>query len=216
MDIGDLIECEQERVREWGIRWDCVTVEAVVGPVVSDLLLTDGGRLSGVIEVRSTHEVDPEKADFYLQLGLRWIEVAASSELFEGERRWTAGVPLVPIRIGAEPPWVCPACAWGLARCTDVGAEWIGGEVAEVIVRAFRLLDVHLPRGGWSREVYLVKEACFGGSPRAIRVETHRGDNRIDCPLSDGLAGAISIADQLTQDWKEEAARQGWLTADHG
>jgi hypothetical protein len=103
-------ECTVPAYREWLGGWDDVRVECRVGAHQPDLVLTRAGSPVGAIEVLVTHEVTPEKAAALADLGVPWVEVAATALAMGTPEAWTPVRPL-PVRRASRDvdSWQCPA-----------------------------------------------------------------------------------------------------------
>jgi hypothetical protein len=150
-----------------------------------------------VVEILSTHEVDERKAQYFAELGLRWIEITASTDLYTGAAPWTAEKTLSPIRIGGEPPWMCETCAWWVNKSEETTSVSLHGQLGWEKVYAFKILDVHFPSGGWIRDAILIKGVEIDGHIEDVWGENHAGQRFVECLSEDGIDGAIAKADEV-------------------
>ena len=213
MTFADLGDCERERTRAWGPRWDQVEVEALVGEFVADILLLRNGEPAAVVEVLSTHEVDSVKAGYFAERGLRWIEILADPEIYSGDSPWKGQAALEPVRIGGEPLWMCEQCAWWVNRTEEVTPVAWEGDLAWQKVHAFTVIDLHFPASAWVRDVALIKGIEIDRGLRAIWAEDHTGRRIGDFDAQGGIDGAIESADELIQAQLEKLSGSNLLVS---
>lgn len=102
--------CDEKNRVMWQTPWDGVEVERLVDARRPDILLLQGGRPVGAIEVRVTHAVDAAKARALASSRLPWVEVLGRDLWGPDGARWVDGSPM-PAHAGSDgllPP--CDAC----------------------------------------------------------------------------------------------------------
>ncbi len=138
-------DCEGARSREWVSGWTSVAVERSIQSRRPDLVLLDGERVVGAIEVWVSHRVEPDKQALYADWEVDWIEVAATEELIEGETAWAPSAPLPTVRLGPGDGFRCDAC---IAHAEEIRRRLEAAEAARIQAdqeRRRRLLE-------WERE----------------------------------------------------------------
>jgi hypothetical protein len=116
--------CRRPDPRDLAALGDAAAAEGPVGPLRADVLVTRSGRPALAVEVRVTHEVEPEKEAALATAGVPAVEVDARADW---EREEAGGTAIASARSLGFPP--CAACAT-LSRAEADRAR--GGEAAEV------------------------------------------------------------------------------------
>jgi hypothetical protein len=148
--------------------WDTVRVESRVsdrdGYRTADIVLLDGGRCVGAIEVLASHAVDADKAAMFARLDVPWVEVEASEELIDPATGWTIAQPLDPHASSVPLAWRCEAHQVSAPRESTRRMAVSERAPERSTLRAGRIVDVYLPNGTWRRLAYRVRAAYAAGA----------------------------------------------------
>lgn len=159
--------CDKPRGETWVKDWNDVQVEVSLDSRRPDIGLLRAGELIAAIEVRVTHAVDEEKARFYANAGIPWIEVQADEALYLGDQAWTADRPLPFIVANPEPDaWVCQACKKRAAR--ELRRERYSNAGWDAQIRYGIIVDFYYPSGKRYRECFFIKEIINHQNGRAF------------------------------------------------
>src|SRR5262249_33469976 len=82
--------CGAERLQLWLQAWVKVEVEYAVSSFRPDVALLSNHRVMGAIEVLVTHSVQEQKAHYFAEANIPWLEVNAEESFYQGESAWTA------------------------------------------------------------------------------------------------------------------------------
>lgn len=101
----------------WLKDWEGVEVERYVGTRKPDITFYRGSVPVAAIEVYATHAVDKEKEAYLLSLGIPFLEVKASTSIYEGSTAWKPQSPLPHVKCSpALPAWTCEGCITDKAK----------------------------------------------------------------------------------------------------
>lgn len=151
--------CTECRTTEWARDWDEVAVELRVGNRQPDITLLRAGEAIGAIEVHVTNAVSEEKAADLRALNLPWVEVKGTPELYEGDRPWSAMVPLKASTHSEQGHWRCPKCAEKAAQAAKREHARNNGWHD----RLYRVVDFYYSSGKKFREMYVVQHLLKDG-----------------------------------------------------
>jgi hypothetical protein len=105
--------CGKTRNITWIKNWDRkrVIVEHNIGMLRPDIQIVNNEETVYAIEVKVTHPVGDEKAEYFKVHNIGWLEVEASESIFEGENAWKIDQPL-PFSICTPSlvKWTCDEC----------------------------------------------------------------------------------------------------------
>jgi hypothetical protein len=92
--------------------WDDVQVECGIGPYWADVALLRDGQVIGVIEIFVAHKTEEEKARYFDENNIPWIEVPVyDDEIYLGDNAWTADDPLPQMNLTfGSNRWTCDEC----------------------------------------------------------------------------------------------------------
>ena len=175
--------CAETRSVEWVKGWDQVAVELRVGNRQPDVtLLRDGQAIAG-IEVHVTNAVSEEKAADLRALGLPWVEVKGSQDLYDGERSWSAMVPLPVTSFSDAGSWRCPTCEKKASE--KAHRQW--AENNGWHDRLCRVVDFYYSSGKRFREMYVVQHLLKDGQEIGFLLKSTRKGHILltvsqDCP----------------------------------
>ena len=179
--------CAETHTSAWCGAWDDVLVEYRVGNARRpDIVLLRDRRPIGGIEVVVSNPVSAEKARALDELGVRWIEVAATDALATPSG-WSADEPLVVARSSSELAWRCETHARAHAAAQEARRH-----TSRLV--AARVVDLYHDDGARDRMIYRVIEELVDGVPRALRLN-RGGEEIVKRPL-----GSI---DELRDAWRE-------------
>lgn len=103
--------CGNQREYQWACNWIDVKVEYVFDSYRPDIALIHSNYTIQAIEVFVTHAVDDQKASYFAEQGIPWLEVRANENLYTGDNAWTTEKPLPYIRYHPRSyNWTCDAC----------------------------------------------------------------------------------------------------------
>jgi hypothetical protein len=196
--------CEASLDQVLADRWDAVFLEHRIGQrsdesgvTIPDIILKRDGTPVAAVEVFVRHRVDEEKSARLAAMGIPWIEVRGSVDLYDGAHPWTIDLPLPAFRLESCEPWMCTQHMeehlawredWLAARAREKRdqelwetlrqerrkrrrseAETVGPD--NRIVRAVRVVDSYKPDGTSRRRLYRVVEFTENGGPVALYLE---------------------------------------------
>lgn len=167
-----LAPCDAMQDATWVSGWDRVEVEMRLGTRRPDLTLFAGSEVVGAIEVCVTNAIDAARAADLDRLGVTWIEVSGSRQIFYGDEPWRHGEPLVVQRVSGK-PWLCDTCE-------QAQAERLHRESNGPRVRWARIVDFFFPSGKKLRDVFEVVEHLIDS--RAAKVTLER--RRLEAPIA--------------------------------
>ena len=95
--------------------WDEVRIECQLDRFRLDVALLQQGQVIGALEVVVTHAIDAAKIEYLDRHQIRWFELSANENFYEGPSAWTPKQPLPvdEVQLADRPwwqTWVCPAC----------------------------------------------------------------------------------------------------------
>jgi len=181
--------CDNTKDQIWIEDWDRVEVEVMIGSRRPDITLFRHNDPVAAIEVKVTHAVDDEKAQYLKELGVPWIEIEGSEALFSGETTWTADKPLPFCSLHPKlSPWMCKACSERAARLqsNEYREHSRRDRGYKVITQYGIIVDYFYPSGKYYRQAYWINEISRHGRPLFCSLEDER-KNRIakrDRPLT--------------------------------
>jgi hypothetical protein len=184
------ISCENSQTIRWVSDWDDIQIEYTVDLYRPDIALLREGIPIGAIEVLVTHTVEPDKASYYRQKFIRWIEVQGTESFYQGKAKWTSDQPLPYMQMSKEiPDWVCEDCqkekaeaeARAIARKKAEEARQKEAKARaeyEVNIQTMRhsamLIDFYFPSGKTFRDVFYTYIQIVNGMWKSAYVETHK------------------------------------------
>jgi hypothetical protein len=193
--------CGRRRASAWLEAWDEVRVEHATGTFRPDVALLREGRVVGAVEVFVTSSVSSDKASYFRDQQISWIEVEAREDLYSGAHPWTADQPLLFAR--AEPrtePWVCQSCIErkearrqaderALARFENAQRNYED-------IHSAKMVDFYFSSGKKYREVYYaIKRVRNGEVVRTwVRTETNEVIVTADGPMTEETARFLNAA----------------------
>ena len=190
-------QCDRAIASVWLDDWDAVDVELRVGSRRPDIVLQRDGKVVGAIEVRAWHAVPAEKARALRDLGVAWIEVAASEALATPDA-WRPPEPLAVLR-GPEGEWRCDAHA------AQYEAAWMRARESSVL-RAARVVDVYHEGGVRERLIYRVSILLLDGAAVGMRLQ--RGTlELLTVPLGDAGTSARDARRRIHAVFVEDVER---------
>jgi len=109
-----VIKCKNFRYYTWAEGWgNRVAVESLIGKFRADIAIVCNGEIRKAIEIKATHAVKEydDKATFYKEENIDWLEIMASESFYQGEQTWSIDQPL-PSNACRTPlsPWKCDSC----------------------------------------------------------------------------------------------------------
>jgi len=104
--------CGEKRTQVWLEKWDSVNVEFTVDSFRPDIALLSEGKVIGAIEVLVSHSVSEQKAQYFADQRISWLEVQANETLYEGDNTWTPEKPLAFYHCYPQfEHWICESCS---------------------------------------------------------------------------------------------------------
>jgi hypothetical protein len=165
--------CGNFRDAVWLQGWDKVEVEYSVGSRRPDIAVLFNHRVSGAIEVRVTHAVDPAKAQYLAEMRIPWAEVIGTEALYSGDSAWTATQPLPIVRRHPEAKWHCPDCE---RRFLEAAIEAEHRRSNYTHIYCWRLVDFYYPSNKKYRDTYVVMERVVDGQPMELWLTRDDGE----------------------------------------
>lgn len=213
--------CHQEMRRHvWVQNWDEVKVEYRMNGARPDIALLVRGRVVGALEILVSHAVDERKAAYFGQQEIAWLEIPASTPLYEEPTAWRVTAPL-PIRPHTMPypPWMCSACvlreeqerpARERAQRQQQQREQY---LSEIVIHAAMMADIYFTGGKKYREVFYVKKRVRDGQCLKVWVENDKRKTLKAIPVTE--VQPLRLALQDLKDWVtqyiETFRRQGHI-----
>lgn len=146
--------CGASQNHVWLRGWTSVQVEYTVDSFRPDLALLYNGYVGGAIEIRVTHAVGVEKAEYFAQNNIVWLEIAAHEALYQGDAVWTAHDPLPVNQYALDlERWVCNDCQEQQRRLQERQAYEQSNYEG---IHAAKMVDFYFRSGKKYREVYYV------------------------------------------------------------
>lgn len=158
--------CTEHRTTEWARDWDEVAVEMRVANRQPDITLLRAGEPIAAIEVHVTNAVSEEKAADLRALNLPWVEVKGKPDLYEGDRPWSAMVPLKASTHSEQGRWFCPQCAEKAEQAAKREHARNNGWHDRVV----RVVDYFFSSGKKYRDIYRVCEELKDGQVQALKL----------------------------------------------
>lgn len=176
------LECPGSRVVPLAKEWDEVLVERRLTSLRPDLLLVKGGEPLAAVEVHHTNAVSKNKAGRLAELDLKWVEVAADSDLFRADG-WTPDDPMPVERMQPGEPWVCDYHLEHRARERALEERRVQQAkrqakrenerqrlIAECRTLFWRIVDLYGPTGRVARRLYRARGWFPDGAEKAKRI----------------------------------------------
>lgn len=164
--------CGAKRQYVWLKEWGDLKVEYTVGSIRLDIALLSEGKVIGAIEVLVSHSVDEQKARYFDDQEISWLEVRATETLYEGDNAWTPDKPLPFYRRHPQPPrWMCDHCKKTEERQREQ-REYRQNNYE--VIHSAKMVDLYFKSGKKYREVYYVMQRVKDGTWVSAWVKTEK------------------------------------------
>jgi hypothetical protein len=186
--------CGRKRLKVWLQGWDKVEVEYAVSSFRPDVTLLSNNRVMGAIEVLVTHSVQEQKAHYFAEANIPWLEVKPEETFYQGESAWTTISPIPFYRIHplAE-EWICDQCT-DAERARIKRAEYEQSNYEGI--HAAKMVDFYFRSGKKYREVYFVMKLVRNNEWVKAWVKTERNQviASIEGPITKESLGTLNRA----------------------